>query len=116
MESVSQDYKSQNDKEREYFKQDFTEVAKLLSAIRKSLATGEPLSLKGLELANFIKYNPSETLTYITLFQAGTKFIRYGSRRNNFLVTLNRVIEMLRKHKRFSEFDVADENKCRIML
>ncbi len=116
MKVLIQDFKDQNDKEREYFKKDFSEVAKLLAAIRASLVSGTPVNMTGLNLSGIIKYNPSETLTYITLFQAGRKFIRYGSRRNNFLVTLNRDIEMLRKHKRFGEFDVADENKCRIML
>ena len=116
MENGITDFRELNDREREYFKQDFGEIAKLLSVIRNSLITGNPVDLKGLELSNFIKYNPSETLTYITLFQSGQKFIRYGSKRNNFAATLNRDIEMLRKNKKFTQFDVSDENNCRIML
>ncbi len=116
MKTTVKDYKELNDRERQYFSQDFSEVGKLLAAIRSSLVSGKPVNLKGLELSNFIKYNPLETLTYITLFQAGRKFLRYGSRRDNFLTTINRDIQMIRQNKRFTEFNVEDENECRIML
>lgn len=116
MKTIIQDFKEQNDIERDYFKKDFSEIGRLLQEIRKSLVTGDSLSLKNLDLSDLIKYNPFESLTYITLFQEGKKFLRYGSKRNNFLLTLNRDIEMIRNNKRFSDFDVADSSKCRIML
>lgn len=105
-----------NKSEREYFESDFSPMAVLLERIRQSLLTGEKLNFTGINLSGLVKFNPSESLTYITLFQQGKKFIRYGSKRNSFAETLNRDIEMLRKNKSFSDFDVADSTACRIML
>ena len=110
------DFKEQNDRERAYFEQDFTPVNKILQRVRESLQDGAQFSIKDLDLTGIIDFNRAETLVYITLFQSGQKFIRYGSKRADFEATLNRDVEMLRKNKRFADFDVADENKCRIML
>ena len=111
-----QDFKEQNDKERAYFEQDFTPVNIILQRVRKSLIDGVPFSIKDLDLKEIINFNKAETLVYITLFQSGQKFIRYGSKRVDFETTLNRDVEMLRKNKRFENFNIADENNCRIML
>lgn len=110
------DFKEQNDKERAFFDQDFSSVNKVLQRVRKSLITGENLSITDLDLSDIINFDRAETLVYITLFQSGQKFIRYGSKRQDFQSTLNRDVEMLRKNKKFSDFDVSDEVKCRIML
>lgn len=110
------DFKEQNDRERAYFKQNFTPVNKILQRVRKSLQDGAQFSIKDLDLTGIIDFNKAETLVYITLFQSGQKFIRYGSKRADFETTLNRDVEMLRKNKRFADFDVADEKKCRVML
>ena len=110
------DFKEQNDIERAYFKQNFTPVNKILQRVRKSLQDGVQFSIKDLDLTGIIDFNRAETLVYITLFQSGQKFIRYGSKRADFETTLNRDVEMLRKNKRFADFDVANENKCRVML
>ena len=110
------DFKEQNDKERAFFEQDFSAVNKVLQRVRKSLITGENLSITDLDLSDIINFDRAETLVYITLFQSGQKFIRYGSKRQDFQSTLNRDVEMLRKNKKFSNFDVSDEVKCRIML
>ena len=110
------DFKKQNDKERAFFNQDFSAVNKVLQRVRKSLITGENLSITDLDLSDIINFDRAETLVYITLFQSGQKFIRYGSKRQDFQSTLNRDVEMLRKNKKFSDFDVSDEVKCRIML
>lgn len=110
------DFKEQNDKERAFFNQDFSVVNKVLQRVRKSLITGENLSITDLDLSDIINFDRAETLVYITLFQSGQKFIRYGSKRQDFQSTLNRDVEMLRKNKKFSDFDVSDEVKCRIML
>lgn len=110
------DFKEQNDKERAFFEQDFSAVNKVLQRVRKSLITGENLSITDLDLSDIINFDRAETLVYITLFQSGQKFIRYGSKRQDFQSTLNRDVEMLRKNKKFSDFDVLDEVKCRIML
>lgn len=110
------DFKEQNDKERAFFNQDFSAVNKVLQRVRKSLITGENLSITDLDLSDIINFDRTETLVYITLFQSGQKFIRYGSKRQDFQSTLNRDVEMLRKNKKFSDFDVSNEVKCRIML
>lgn len=110
------DFKEQNDKERAYYKQDFSVMDTLMKRIREALQAGKHLKIKDLDLSGIVQYDKDETLTYITLFQAGRKFIRYGSRRADFEATLNRDIEMLRKNKSFSEFKLGDENVCRIML
>ena len=110
------DFKEKNDKERAFFEQDFSAVNKVLQRVRKSLITGENLSITDLDLSDIINFDRAETLVYITLFQSGQKFIRYGSKRQDFQSTLNRDVEMLRKNKKFSDFDVSDEVKCRIML
>lgn len=108
------DFKLENDKERAYFEQDFSDVNELLHRIRTSLVDGSSLSISGLDLP--VNYDRSETLVYITLFQCGQKFIRYGSKRADLETTINRNIEMLRKNKRFSDFSVTDKNSCRIMI
>lgn len=110
------DFKEQNDKEREYFNQDFTPVDELLKRIRKSLVSGEKLSIDDLDFTGIVKFERSQTIVYLTLFQQGRKSIRYGSKRATFIETLNRDIEMLSKNKKFVDFNVNDENKCRIML
>ena len=110
------DFKEQNDKERAFFEQDFSSINEVLQRVRKSLITGENLSITDLDLSDIINFDRAETLVYITLFQSGQKFIRYGSKRQDFQSTLNRDVEMLRKNKKFSDFDVSDEVKCRIML
>lgn len=110
------DFKEQNDKERAFFNQDFSAVNKVLQRVRKSLTTGENLSITDLDLSDIINFDRAETLVYITLFQSGQKFIRYGSKRQDLETTLNRNVEMLRKNKRFGDFTVNDEDKCRIML
>lgn len=110
------DFKEQNDKERAFFEQDFSPINEVLHRVRKSLITGENLSITDLDLSDIINFDRAETLVYITIFQSGQKFIRYGSKRQDFQSTLNRDVEMLRKNKKFSDFDVSDEVKCRIML
>ncbi len=110
------DFKSQNDKEREFFNQDFSVVNELLKRIRKALVTGKSINISDLDFSGIINFNPHETLIYISLFQSGQKFIRYGSKRKDLETTINRDIEMLRKNKNFPNFSVNDENSCRIML
>ena len=110
------DFKEFNDKQREFYNKDFSAINELLKRIRFSLTSGNRLKIDGLDLSGIVDYKKDETLTYITLFQSGLKFIRYGSRKSNFEDTLNRNIEMLRKNKDFAKFNVDDEDVCRIML
>ena len=110
------DFKSQNDREREFFNQDFSVVNELLKRIRNALVSGKSINIGDLDFSGIINFNPQETLVYISLFQSGQKFIRYGSKRKDFETTINRDIEMLRKNKSFQNFSVNDENSCRIMI
>lgn len=110
------DFKSQNDKEREFFNQDFSVVNELLKRIRKALVSGQSITISDLDFSGIINFNPQETLIYISLFQSSQKFIRYGSKRKDLETTINRDIEMLRKNKNFPNFSVNDANSCRIML
>lgn len=110
------DFKSQNDKEREFFNQDFSVVNELLKRIRNALVSGQSITISDLDFSGIINFNPQETLMYISLFQSGQKFIRYGSKRKDLETTINRDIEMLRKNKNFPNFSVNDTNSCRIML
>ena len=42
--------------------------------------------------------------------------LRYGSKRVSFIKTVNRDIEMIRKNQRFSDFELENDEKCRIMF
>lgn len=53
---------------------------------------------------------------YITLFQAGLKAIRWGSKRETLELTLDRCIEKLKDSTSFMNFDIADSTKCRILI
>ena len=110
------DFKEQNDKERAFFEKDFSCIDVLMKRVRNALVTGEKIDISDLDFSGIIDYNPSETLVYITLFQSGQKFVRYGSKRVDFQTTVNRNIEMIRKNQRFSNFNPEDENLCRIMI
>ena len=111
-----QDYKLSNDIDRKFFAQDFSSVSELLRRIRKSLVTGESLSTSDLDFTGIIDFKSKETLVYITLFQAGQKYIRYGSKRESLDKTINRDIEMIRNNKKFFNFNVDNEDLCRIMI
>ena len=111
-----QDFKVENDKEREFYNQDFSVITELLNRIRTSIVNGKSISISDLDFSGIVNFISGETLVYITLFQEGQKSVRYGSKRASFEATINRDIEMLRKNKRFNAFNVSDSNKCRIMI
>ena len=110
------DFKVENDKERAFYNQDFSPINEIIKRIRAALITGNSISISDLNLTNIINFDPSRTLVYITLYQAGIKSIRYGSKRATFEMTLNRNVEKLRENKNFSRFDINNSEKCRIML
>lgn len=110
------DYKIQNDKDRQYYSQDFSVLKPLLKRIRESLVTGRNISVSDLDLNGIIDHKPSFTLIYVSLFQAGLTSIRYGSIRKDLASALNRNIEIIRNNKDFSKFDIENENDCRIMI
>ena len=102
------DFKTQNDLDRKYFSQNFSEVNELLNRIRQSLKTGKPLETKDLKLAGIYDYDPNLSFTYITVFQEGLTPVRYGSRRKTMSLTLNRDIEKLRENKNFHFFEFGN--------
>ncbi len=110
------DFKEQNDKERAFFEKDFSCIDTLLKRIRTSIVSGSKVETADLDFSGILEYNPSETLVYITLFQSGQKFVRYGCKRGDFETTLNRDVEMIKKNPRFVNFTPEDENSCRIMI
>ena len=102
---VFMNFKESNDKEREYYNRDFSNVAVLLNRIRETLINGGNLNISDLNLADIFEFKANDTIVYISLFDIGKKFIKYGSRRSTLEQTLNRCIEMLKKNTQFSEFD-----------
>lgn len=110
------DFTTQNNKEREYYKQDFSVIKNLLQKIRNAFISHQSVSTETLALDNLLEFNPNITFTYITLFQEGLKPIRWGSCRKTFEETINRDIDQIKKHKLFSEFDIKNPDKCRIMI
>lgn len=105
-----------NNQEREYFEQDFSEMNELLLRIRKAISRNKKINISDINTKNFINYNPEISFTYITLFQDGLKPIRWGSCRKTLEDAINRDIEKIRENKNYSNFDIRDPEKCRIML
>lgn len=110
------DFSVQNNKEREFFKKDFSSVKELLNRVRVALLTGGKVSIKDLEFDGIIDFIKGQTFIYISLFQEFNLPIRWGSCRANLEDTINRDIEKLRGYKTFSNFDIKNSEKCRIML
>ncbi|MBQ8460200.1 protein containing Six-hairpin glycosidase-like domain protein [bacterium] len=110
------DYSVENNKERDYFKKDFSSINILLKKIRTALVEGEKVSTSNLDLSGIIDYEKNLTFVYITLFQEGLKPIRWGSNRSNLDETINRDIEKIRLYKTYSDFQVSNPDKCRIMI
>lgn len=105
-----------NNKERDYFKQDFSDMNELLHRIRKFFSRNQKIDISDLDTTKFINYNPEISFTYITLFQDGQKPIRWGSCRKTLEDAINRDIEKIRENKNYSNFDIREPEKCRIML
>ncbi len=110
------DYKDFNDRERKYYSQDFSQMNTLMKRIRNAFIHKVTVKMTNLDLKNIWDFNSKTGFTYITLFQEGKKPLRYGSRRENIADTVNRCILKIRENKRFSEFDIENKEKCRILL
>lgn len=110
------DFKLANGIERNFYKQDFSVMNELLKRIRHGLVTGENIDISYLDFEGIWDYDQYLSMTYISLFQSGLAPIRFGNRKKNLMMTINRNIEVLRKNKFFEKFNVADENKCRILI
>jgi hypothetical protein len=97
----------------EWFSRDFGPEQQLLQQIRQSLANGAQIdSIPQLN----IDFDSSYSWVSITLFQEGTKPLRWISKRATLLETLDRIISKLSEKPRLGNFDVSDPYRCRIML
>lgn len=109
-------FEKENQIERGYYNQDFSVMEELMSRIRGALTSKFPLETDDLNLNKVFNYNKDFSFTYITLFQEGLTPIRWGACRNTLKETLNRDIEKLKKYPAFANFEVWNEDKCRIMI
>ena len=89
------------------------DVEKLLNDIRKSFLNKSNLPSSYDSVLNFDK---DISQTYITLFQEGNKPIRWGSKKETLSKTLDKIVSKLLEHKNFSNFDIDDNKKCKILL
>ncbi|WP_417317477.1 protein containing Six-hairpin glycosidase-like domain protein [Emcibacter sp.] len=87
----------------------------LFKEIRLALQTGKEKEHFN-KLPPLERYDPGVSHLYITLFQAGQKPLRWGTRRDNLAASLRRITEKIRAHPRFRDFDMADPSRTRIML
>jgi len=110
------DFERENNKEREYFKKDFSAIKELLQRIRMSLVSGEPVSTSDLNLNGILDYNPDLTFMYVTLFQSGLSPLRWGACRSDLDTTINRITNQIRENKNFNKFNPQDQEKCRILF
>ncbi|MBR6098658.1 protein containing Six-hairpin glycosidase-like domain protein [bacterium] len=110
------DFKEINEKERAYYKQDFNCISTLIRRMRNALIHNVTVKTARLDFNGKWDFNPKISFAYVTLFQAGLKPLRFGSRRSTIEETLNRCLSKIRENKRFSEFDISDPEKCRILL
>lgn len=105
-----------NNKERDFYKQDFSVMKELLNRIRGSLTSKFPVSINDLNLTGIYNYDRNASFTYITLFQKGLKPLRWGSCKSTISNSINRDIEKIKSNPAFKDFEVWNEDKCRIMI
>lgn len=110
------DFSAQNNLDLEFYNKDFSEVKELLKRIRHSLVTGVSVKISDLNFEGIIDFISNKTFVYISLFQQGQSVLRWGTCRENFEKTINRAVNQLRINKNFSNFDVKDSEKCRILI
>ncbi len=106
-------FAQENEKERSYYRQDFSVVAELLHRIRKSLFENIPVASVDLNFDGIFEFNPNLNFMYLTLFQSGLEPLRWGSLKPTLDATLNRITDKIRNSKEFKNFNLKD---CRIML
>ena len=97
----------------DYFEKDFSKEGRLLAAIRQALATGDDVEV---ESGYSFAFDPDLTYPYVTLYQPGNRFIRRGAIRDSLQASLDEIVDDLRSHRRFAEFDVNDSQKTRILF
>jgi len=98
----------------DWFGKDFSPEQRLLTSIRDSLVNKTKIDKLPDKLN--IDFNPSYSHIAVTLFQEGNKPIRWISKRQTLLKTINRIVYKLRENKRFADFEASNPDTCRIML
>ncbi|MBU0721202.1 protein containing Six-hairpin glycosidase-like domain protein [bacterium] len=83
------------------------------SHLRDSLGCGAPLPSS---YNTLFEYDAGFTQIYLTLYQEDNKPIRWGSKKETFTETLNRIIKKLRENKSFLNFQINDVSTCRILF
>jgi len=110
------DYTVTINNERNFFEKDFYSICELLRRIRHSLVYRDSVVTNDLNLKGILDYIPRTTQVYVTLFRAGLRPIRWGTRYNTLAGTLDRIVNKLTANPTFKEFNAADSDNCRIML
>ncbi len=101
-------------KDEDFFKRDFSCVKEIVNRVRACFLKGNELSLKDIDLTSIMdEFNPTISFVYLTLFQAGEKPIRWGTRRSTLEKALSRNIGKIKEHKNFQNFDLKT---ARIMI
>jgi len=91
----------------------FSPERKILDAIRTRLSGGP--EIETLPASN-IPFDSNYSYVCVTLFQPPNQPLRFISIKDSFVDTVRHVANMLSERNRFAQFDVADPDKCRIML
>ena len=110
------DYTAQNDKDREFFKKDFSQMNELMKRIREAFVNSKSIKTDNLNLEGIIDFVPNFTHIYVSLFQAGLKPLKWGSCRATLDETLNRIVRKIKEIPAYKNFDVKNSNDCRIMI
>src|SRR5699024_5207437 len=105
-----------NEKERSYYKKDFSCINELTLKIREALITGKTINIDDLDYSDIIDWNFSGQAFYITIFQPMRTKIRVGTRRSDLRQTINQAVQKLRENPRFEEFDIKNPEKTRILI
>lgn len=110
------DFSQQNDIDRAFYKKDFSVVNLLMQRIREAFLSDAEVVLNDLNFDDILIFDNKLTYVYITLFQEGENPIRWGSCRKTFQETINRDISQIKNNKFYKNFELANVEKCRIML
>ena len=62
------------------------------------------------------KYDKNISQVYITLFQAGNKPIRWGSKKETLAKSINRINLKLKENINFQNFDIKNTSTCKILF
>ena len=81
--------------------------------LRDSLLYNLPFSKK---YDGFFQYDKNISQIYITLFQAGNTYIRWGKKKETLSKSINRINYKLRENENFKKFNLKDSSKCRILF